>query len=61
METIAFDLEDMISVEGEPVEFPCHVTEESGQRYLKACSKNDQDERARRAEIMRDAFRVVIF
>jgi len=67
METTTFikktmkDLEDMISAEGETVKFPRQVTEESGQRFLKACAQNDEDERKRRAEIMRDASRIVIF
>jgi len=67
METTTFiketmkDLEDMISAEGETVTFSRQVTEESGQRYLIACFQNDEDERKRRAEIMRDASRIIIF
>jgi predicted HicB family RNase H-like nuclease len=54
------DLENVIIAEGESVEFSRHETEKSGRRYLIACSKNDQEERARRAEVMRDASRIVI-
>jgi len=67
METIVFKkdemkaLEDSISGEGDPVVFSQYETEKSGRDYLQACSKNDKDERAHRAEVMKDASRIVIF
>ncbi len=67
METIVFnrdemdDLEDSISAEGDPVVFSQYETEKSGRDYLLACSQNDKDERAHRAEVMKDASRIVIF
>ena len=50
-------LADIISADGESFEFPRHETEKSGRRYLIACSQNDQEERARRAGILKDVSR----
>jgi predicted HicB family RNase H-like nuclease len=67
METIVFKkdemdaLEDSISAEGDSVVFSQYETEKSGRDYLLACSQNDKDERAHRAEVMKDATRIVIF
>jgi len=67
METIAFNkdeinaLEDSINAEGDMIEFTQEKTEKSGRDYLIACSQNDKDERAHRAEVMKDASRIVIF
>lgn len=67
METIEFKrdevnaLEDSISAEGEPIVFTQYQTEKSGRDYLIACSQNDREERAHRAEVVKDASRVVIF
>jgi predicted HicB family RNase H-like nuclease len=67
METIMFNkdemnaLEDSISAEGDFIVFTQHETERSGRDYLIACSQNDKDERAHRAEVMKDASRIVIF
>jgi predicted HicB family RNase H-like nuclease len=67
METVMFkkdemeDLEESISAEGDSIVFAKHETEKSGRDYLMACSQNDQDERAHRAEVMKDAARIVIF
>jgi len=55
------ELENSIIVEGDSVVFSQYETEKSGRDYLIACSKNDEDERARRAKIMKDATRIVIF
>ena len=54
-------LEDSISAEGDVVVFTQDETEKSGRDYLIACSQNDKDERAHRAEVMKDASRIVIF
>ena len=54
-------LEEAIKAEGESIEFTPDEVEKIGRRYLIACSKNDQDERLHRAEVMEDAFRKVIF
>ena len=67
METVVFKrdemsaLEDSISAEGDSVVFTQDETEKSGWDYLIACSQNDKDERAHRAEVMKDASRIVIF
>jgi len=67
METTVFNkddmnvLEDSISAEGDSIVFTQYETEKSGRDYLIACSQNDKDERARRAEVMRDASQIVIF
>jgi len=67
METVRFNKDEIdllanaISAEGESVMFTPEETKKSGRRYLIACSKNDEDERARRAKIMRDSSRIVVF
>jgi len=67
METIVFNrdtmnaLEESIGAEGDPVVFEQFETEKSGRDFLIACSQNDKDERAHRAEVMNDASRIVIF
>jgi predicted HicB family RNase H-like nuclease len=67
METIVFNkdtmsgLEDSIRAEGNSIVFTQEETEKSGQDYLKACSENDKEERAHRAEVMKDASQIVIF
>jgi predicted HicB family RNase H-like nuclease len=55
------DLEDSVSAEGDTIVFTQYETERSGRDYLIACSKNDEEERAHRAEVMKDASRIVIF
>ena len=54
-------LEEAIFVEGETVTFTPEQTEKIGRQYLIACSKNDREEHARRAEVLKDASQIVVF
>jgi hypothetical protein len=54
-------LAEAILAEGETITFTPEETRKIGRGYLIACSKNDKEELAHRAEIMRDASRIVIF
>jgi len=55
------DLEELISAGGFVEKFTKEETEKSGRDYLIACSKNDENERTHRAEVMKDASRIVIY
>jgi hypothetical protein len=54
-------LKKAIFVEGKTVTFTPEQTKKIGRNYLIACSKNDQEENARRSEVMKDASQIVVY
>jgi len=55
------DLENAIIVGPGSIEFTSEETDKNVRRFLIACAKDDEDERKRQTEIMRDAARIMLF